>query len=91
MTAEMTGVAALILITICVGVASYVAGYLIAGVKANKKILKISQLALKEIENTHKTYIEYFTNSSQSFPHKVKGPSLKIIRSDDDKGTPSNK
>ena len=91
MSAEMVGVVALILITVCIGVVSYVAGYLIASLRASRRIVKISQLALKEIESTHKAYIEYFTNPSQTFTSKAKGPSLKIIRSDKDKDTPSNK
>jgi alanine dehydrogenase len=91
MIGAYAGVAAFVLVTVAIGAVGYVTGYIIANMRANKRILKVSELAIKEIENTHKAYIEYLASPGKNLKPKSKNTVLKIIRSDNDKDTPSNK
>lgn len=91
---EYAGVVSLILLTMCIGVSAYVAGYLIASIRARKQIAKMYDVAMKEIEKTHHTYLEYIAGSAKDFTvagssaKKHKRSNLKIIRSDKDQETP---
>jgi hypothetical protein len=91
---EYAGVASLIVLTMCIGVSAYVAGYLIASIRARKQIAKMYDVAMKEIEKTHRTYLEYIAGSAKDFTvagssaKKHKRSNLKIIRSDKDQETP---
>ena len=91
---EYAGVASLILLTLCIGVSAYVAGYLTASIRARKQVSKMYDIAMKEIEKTHRTYLEYIAGSAKDFTvtgssaKKPKHSNLKIIRSDKDQEMP---
>lgn len=91
---EYAGVASLIVLTLCIGVAAYIAGYLIASIRARKQIARMYDISMKEIEKTHRTYLEYIAGSARDFTvsgssvQKPKRSNLRIIRSDKNQETP---
>lgn len=86
MISTYAGVAGFILISLLIGVLGYVAGRYVTIKNTNKKIIKITNAALQEIEKVHKTYMDAFSinlNNRKTTPHAAKKPNnLKIIRFD---------
>ena len=92
---QYAGIAAFIIVSMCIGVITYCAGYLIASLRARKQIAKISKIALEEIQKNHRAYLEYIINPTHKFTatdpsaQRSKYSGLKIIRSDKDQETPT--
>ncbi len=82
MISQFAGVAALVVVTACVGVIGYVIGRFVSMSIYRKQIDKIIKTATEEVVKIHNTYAQ-FTSAYHQQPAKVKNPNLSIVRKKD--------
>lgn len=81
MILQFAGIAAFVVLTICVGLFGYVAGRLVSIWIYQKQINQVIKTASEEIVKIHNTYAQ-FTGAYAQQPNKEKNPNLSIVRKD---------